>query len=183
MKELLSKNWWKFVVRGVCAILFGVLAFAWPGITLLTLVILFGVFVLIEGIFSIIIAISIRKTLEDWWVLLLKGLAGVGIGFITYFAPGVTAVALILYIAVWSLVTGVLELVVAIRLRKVVQGEFWLVLSGIASIVFSFLLLARPGVGALSILWIIAIYAIIFGILLVALGLKLRGLKSKMAEA
>lgn len=183
MIELLSKNWWKFVARGVCAIVFGVLAFAWPGITLLTLVILFGVFALIDGIFSIITAISMRKTMEDWWVLLLKGLAGISIGLITYFAPGVTAFALILYIAVWSLVTGVLELVVAIRLRKVVQGEFWLILSGIASIAFAFLLLARPGVGALSILWIIAIYAIIFGILLVALGFKLRGLKSKRAEA
>ncbi len=166
MIELLSKNWWKFVARGVCAIVFGVLAFAWPGITLLTLVILFGVFALIDGIFSIITAISMRETMEDWWVLLLRGLAGVGIGLITYLAPGVTAFVLILYIAVWSLVTGVLELVVAIRLRKVVQGEFWLILSGIASIAFAFLLLARPGVGALSILWIIAIYAVIFGILL-----------------
>jgi uncharacterized membrane protein HdeD (DUF308 family) len=115
-------------------------------------VILFGIFALIDGIFSIITAISMQETMEDWWVLLLRGLAGVGIGLITYLAPGVTAFVLILYIAVWSLITGVLELVVAIRLRKVVQGEFWLILSGIASTAFAFLLLARPGVGALSIL-------------------------------
>jgi uncharacterized membrane protein HdeD (DUF308 family) len=174
MVEILSRYWWAFVVRGILAILFGILACAWPGITIVTLVILFGAYILIDGILLIVKAIAHWSGKEDRWFLLLQGLLGVGIGIITLVAPGVTAVVLILYIAAWSLATGVLEIAAAVRLRMEIKGEGWMMVGGIASILFALLLMLFPGAGALGLLWLIAAYAIIFGVALVILGFKLR---------
>jgi uncharacterized membrane protein HdeD (DUF308 family) len=179
MLEMLSRYWWAFVVRGIFAILFGILAYAWPGITLATLIIFFGAYVLIDGILLVIKTIGKWGERDDRWLLLLEGLLGIGIGVITFVAPGITAVALIFFIAAWSLATGVLEIATAIRLRKEIRGEGWMILSGIASIVFAILVMFFPGVGALGLLWLIAAYAIIFGVLLVILGLRLRGHRSR----
>jgi uncharacterized membrane protein HdeD (DUF308 family) len=179
MLEMLSRYWWVFVVRGIFAILFGILAYAWPGITLATLIIFFGAYVLIDGILLVIKTIGKWGERDDRWLLLLEGLLGIGIGVITFVAPGITAVALIFFIAAWSLATGVLEIATAIRLRKEIRGEGWMILSGIASIVFAILVMFFPGVGALGLLWLIAAYAIIFGVLLVILGLRLRGHRSR----
>jgi uncharacterized membrane protein HdeD (DUF308 family) len=179
MLEMLSRYWWAFVVRGIFAILFGILAYAWPGITLATLVIFFGAYVLIDGILLLIKTIGNWSERGDRWLLLLEGLLGIGIGVITLVAPGITAVVLIFYIAAWSLATGVLEIAAAIRLRKEIQGEGWMILSGIASIVFAILVMFFPGVGALGLLWLIAAYAIIFGVMLVILGFRLRGHRSR----
>jgi uncharacterized membrane protein HdeD (DUF308 family) len=175
MLDVLSRYWWAYVARGIVAILFGILAYAWPGITLATLIIFFGAFAFLDGIFLIIKTIGNWGGREDRWLLLLEGLLGIGIGLLTFVAPGVTTLVLVFYIAVWSLSTGVLEIATAIRLRKEIQGEGWLILSGIASIIFALLLMVFPGVGALGLIWLIALYAIIFGILLLALGFKLRG--------
>jgi uncharacterized membrane protein HdeD (DUF308 family) len=183
MLEMLSRYWWAFVVRGIFAILFGILAYAWPGITLATLIILFGAYVLIDGILLVIKTIGKWAERDDRWLLLLEGLLGIGIGVITFVAPGITAVALIFFIAAWSLATGVLEIAVAIRLRKEIQGEGWMILSGIASIVFAVLVMFFPGAGALGLLWLIAAYAIIFGVMLVILGIKLRGHRSRSKGA
>jgi uncharacterized membrane protein HdeD (DUF308 family) len=183
MLEILSRYWWAFVVRGIFAILFGILAYAWPGITLATLVIFFGAYVLIDGILLVIKTIGKWAERDDRWLLLLWGLLGIGIGVITLVAPGITAVALIFYIAAWSLATGVLEIAAAIRLRKEIQGEGWMFLSGIASIVFAVLVMFFPGAGALALLWLIAAYAIIFGVMLVILGIKLRGHRSRSMGA
>jgi uncharacterized membrane protein HdeD (DUF308 family) len=174
MLEILSKYWWLLVLRGLLAILFGVLAYAWPGITIATLVLFFGAFALVSGIFAVIAAFAGRKAHEDWWVLLLEGLLGILVGVLTWRAPGITALALVLYIAAWALVTGVLEIVAAIRLRKQIQGEFWLALSGLLSVAFGALLLFSPGAGALALLWIIAAYAIVFGVVLILLGFRVR---------
>jgi uncharacterized membrane protein HdeD (DUF308 family) len=179
MLEMLSRYWWAFVVRGIVAILFGILAYVWPGITLATLIILFGAFAFVDGIFLIIKTIGKWGERDDRWLLLLEGLLGIGIGVITFVAPGITAVALIFFIAAWSLATGVLEIAAAIRLRKEIQGEGWMVLSGIASIVFAVLVMFFPGAGALGLVWLIAAYAIIFGVMLVILGIKLRGHRSR----
>jgi uncharacterized membrane protein HdeD (DUF308 family) len=184
MLEMLSHYWWAFVVRGIFAILFGILAYAWPGITLATLIIFFGAYVLIDGILLAIKTIGKWGERDDRWLLLLEGLLGIGTGVITFVAPGITAVALIFFIAAWSLATGVLEIAAAIRLRKEIQGEGWMILSGIASIVFAVLVMFFPGAGALGLLWLIAAYAIIFGVMLVILGIKLRGNRprSKIAQ-
>ena len=112
---------------------------------------------------------------RNWWVRLLEGLVGVGVGFLTFFAPGVTALALLFYIAIWAIATGVLETVAAIRLRKEIEGERLLLLGGLASAMFGVLLIARPGAGALALLWLIAAYAVVFGVVLVVLAFKARG--------
>ena len=175
MLDVLSRYWWAYVVRGIVAILFGILAYAWPGITLATLIIFFGAFAFVDGIFLIIKTIGNWGGREDRWLLLLEGLLGIGIGLLAFLAPGVTTLVLVFYIAVWSLSTGVLEIATAIRLRKEIQGEGWMILSGIASIIFALLLMVFPGVGALGLIWLIALYAIIFGVMLILLGFKLRG--------
>ena len=174
MLDVLSRYWWVYVVRGILAILFGILAYAWPGITLATIIILFGAYVFVDGIFLIIKTIGNWGDRDDRWLLLLEGLLGIGIGLLAFIAPGVTTFALVFYIAVWSLATGVLEIATAIRLRKEIQGEGWMILSGIASILFALLLMVFPGAGALGLIWLIAVYAIIFGVLLILLGFKLR---------
>ncbi len=174
LAEALSRNWWLLLLRGLCAIAFGVLAYMWPGATLATLVLFFGAYALVDGIIGCVLAVSGRKERADWWVLLLWGLMGIAVGILTFVAPGLTALGLVIYIAAWAVVTGVTQIVAAVRLRKVIKGEWLLILVGVVSVLFGFLLMAQPGAGALSLLWIIAAYAIVFGILLVLLAFKVR---------
>jgi uncharacterized membrane protein HdeD (DUF308 family) len=175
--ELLSRYWWVLLIRGLAAILFGVLAFAWPGLTLASLVIVFGAYALVDGVFAIAGAIR-GGGRQPWWLLLLEGLVGVGIGVLTLFAPQVTALALLFYIAIWAVATGVLQIAAAIALREEIQGEWLLGLGGLASVVFGALLVARPGAGALAVLWLIGAWALVFGATLVVLSLKARRLRS-----
>jgi uncharacterized membrane protein HdeD (DUF308 family) len=177
MGAKLARFWWLFIIRGVAAIIFGLLALAWPGITLAVLIILFGAYAFVDGVFALMHAISGRDATESVWVLLLEGLIGIGVGLITFFEPAITGIILLFYIAAWSLTTGVLEIVGAINLRQRVSGEFWMLLSGIASIIFALILLIHPGVGALAVVWVIGAYAMVFGVILVALGLRLRSAK------
>ena len=161
-------------MRGVAAILFGVMIWLMPGISLVLLVSLFGTFVFVDGILGIWIAISGRKEYENWWELLLWGLVDIGIGVLTFVAPGTTAMVLVLFIAVWAIATGVLEIVIAIRLRREIKGEWLLILGGLASVVLGILLMLQPGTGALALVWLIGTYAIIFGLLLAILAFKMR---------
>jgi uncharacterized membrane protein HdeD (DUF308 family) len=174
MLEGLTRYWWAFVARGLFAIALGVLTYVWPTISLTALIIVFGAYALADGFFLVVKAIGNWAALDDRWLLLFEGLLGIGIGAITLLAPGVTAIALLFYIAGWSLSTGFLEVAGAIRLRKEIKGEAWWILSGIASIVFAILLMVFPGVGILSLLWLLGVYAIIFGLILIALGLRIR---------
>jgi uncharacterized membrane protein HdeD (DUF308 family) len=174
LAAILSRNWWVLLLRGIVAIVFGVLTWLLPGISLAALVLLFGAYSMVDGILGAWTAIAGRKEHEHWWVLLLEGLVGIGVGILTLFAPGVTALALLFYIAIWAIATGVLEIVAAIRLRKEIEGEWLLVLGGLASVAFGVLLMARPGAGALAVLWIIAAYAVVFGVILVVLAFKAR---------
>ena len=183
MFDLLSRYWWIVALRGAIAVIFGMLAFIWPEITLETLILFFGAYVLMDGIFSIIHAIGGWKERDDRWLLLLEGLLGVGVGISTYRAPGITATGLLLYIAAWSLAMGILKIAAAIRLRKVIEREWWLASSGIASVLLAMLLMWFPAAGALGFLWLIASYAFIFGVILLAVGFKLRWLSVRKKEA
>ncbi|NPV07690.1 MAG: HdeD family acid-resistance protein [Anaerolineae bacterium] len=182
LATILSRNWWVLLLRGLAAILFGIAAFVWPGATVATLVLLFGSFALVDGILEVWTAIAGRKEYQDWWVLLLRGLVGVGVGILTLVLPGVTAMALLFYIAIWAIATGVLEIATAIKLRREIAGEWLLIFEGLASVAFGVLLMARPGAGALAVVWLIAIYAVVFGILLVVLAFRVRALSGQLSR-
>jgi uncharacterized membrane protein HdeD (DUF308 family) len=171
---ILRRTWWLLLLRGLMAIAFGVLSWVQPGISLAALVMLFGVYALIDGVAGVWASLAGRKDDGHWWVLLLWGLVGVGVGTLTLLAPGITALALLFYIALWAVATGVLQIVAAVRLRKEIEGEWMLGLGGLASVAFGLVLMARPMAGAVALLWIIATYAIFFGLLLVVLAFKAR---------
>ncbi len=169
----LASNWWLEVLRGVAAIIFGILAFAWPGITLLTLVLFWGAFALVDGVLAIIAAVKGGNPMPRWW-LAIVGIAGLAAGALTFLMPGLTALVLVTFIAVWAIVLGVMEIVGAIKLRKEIQGEWLLILNGAISVLFGLVLLWRPVTGLIALVWIIGAYAIILGVIYVMFGLKLR---------
>jgi uncharacterized membrane protein HdeD (DUF308 family) len=172
--ETLARNWWLVLLRGIAGIIFGVLTFLWPSLSLTVLVIVFGAYAFADGVLAIISAIRWRGETERWWLILLEGLAGVAAGVITFFWPAITALALLYIIAAWALVTGALEIAAAIKLRKIITGEWLLVLSGVASIALGVLLALFPGPGALALVFWIGAFAIVSGALLIALAFKLR---------
>jgi len=174
MIEGLASRWWALLLRGLFAILFGVCAIAWPGLTLTWLALLFGAYCLVDGIFAIVAAITAPSGAPRWMILLLEGIVSVIVGAMTFAWPGMTAMVLLWFIAAWAIITGVLEIVTAIRLRKVITNEWLLILGGLISIAFGVVLFARPLSGALAVVWLIGIYAIIFGVMLVGLSLRLR---------
>jgi len=179
---ILSGNWWSLLLRGLLAIAFGLLTWFRPGISLAALVLMFGIFALADGLLGIWTAFAGRRENEQWWVLLLWGLVSAGIGVITFVAPGVTTIALLFYIAIWAIAIGVLQIIAAVRLRREIQGEWLLGLAGVAAVVFGVLLIVHPGEGALTVLWLIGAYAVLAGILLVVLSLKLRSLHGKVGD-
>jgi uncharacterized membrane protein HdeD (DUF308 family) len=168
-----ASRWWTLAVRGIAAILFGILTFISPGLSLFALVILFGAWALADGVFNLVMALRTRKG-ERWGWLVLEGVTSILVGILTFFWPGITALSLLFLIGAWSVVTGIAEVVAAVRLRKVIQGEWLLGLSGVLSIVFGLLLFAFPGAGALAVIVWIGAYSIVFGALLVALAFRLR---------
>jgi uncharacterized membrane protein HdeD (DUF308 family) len=174
--DTLKRHWWVPVLRGVVAIIFGMMAFVYPGLTVAVLVLLFGAWVLVDGIFRIVGAIGHRSSDPDWGWQLVIGILGIIIGFLTFHAPGVTALALVIYIAAWALMIGVSEIVVAIKLRQEIKGEWFLILMGILSILFAIMLLWNPLPGALALVWLIGSYAIVFGVLGIIFGFRLRSL-------
>ncbi len=181
--EILSRKWWLLMLRGALAVAFGVLAWTQPGVTLAVLVTFFGIYVLADGVLGVWAAVTGHKDLDHWILLLMWGLVGVGVGIMTFVAPGVTAVALLFYIAIWAVTTGVLQIVAAIRLRKEVEGEWLLVLGGLVSVAFGVMLMSRPGAGVLAVLWIIGTYAVIFGVILMLLAFKVRSFGKKLVAA
>ena len=176
----LARSWWVFVLRGVVAILFGVLAFVRPGTTLEALVLLFAFWALFDGVFSLISSIGAAEAHEPWWPLVLIGLLGIAAGLVTLRWPQITALALLFVIAYWSILRGILEIAGAIRLRNLIHGEGWLILGGIASIAFGVLVVIYPGSGALAVIWLIGLYAVIFGIAQLMLGFRLKGVAGEL---
>lgn len=176
MLRLLSRHWWVLALRGLLAVVFGLLALIWPTSTVRVLVILFGVYALVDGLFSLYSALVNRRRRGGWWLLLVEAVAGVGVGILAFVWPQITALAFLYLIAAWAIVTGVLELVAAFQLRRQVEGEWVLALAGIVSIALGLLLALRPGSGLVAVVWFVGAYAIVFGILLIVLGFRLRGL-------
>lgn len=174
----LSEKWWALAIRGVVALIFGILAFVWPKITLFTLVILFAAYAVTDGVFALVAAFSRRASRTEpgtrWWALVIEGILGIGAGIVALWLPGITALFLLYIIAFWAILTGVAEIVTAVRLRREISGEWLMALSGVASALFGVLLLLFPGSGALAVVWLIGAYAIIFGVLLLTLSLRLR---------
>ncbi len=170
----LASRWWVLLLRGIAAILFGVLAFVWPGLTLVTLVLLYGAFALVDGVLSLIAAFTGGvKPAPAWW-LVVVGLLGIAAGIVTFMWPGITAILLVVFIGAWALVHGIFEIIGAIQLRKEIDNEWMLILGGVLSVLFGVVVLIAPGAGALGLVWIIAAYSILFGITFVALALRLR---------
>ncbi|PYK53525.1 MAG: hypothetical protein DME48_11420 [Verrucomicrobia bacterium] len=174
--ETLRRHWWVPVIRGIAAIAFGIVAFVYPGLTIATLVLFFGAWVLIDGIFRIVGAIGHRASDSDWGWQLVIGLLGIVVGLLTFHAPQITALALVIYIAAWALMIGASEIAAAVKLRREIKGEWFLILMGLASIVFAVLLLWNPVAGAAAVIWLIAWYAVVLGVLAIFFGFRLRTL-------
>jgi uncharacterized membrane protein HdeD (DUF308 family) len=172
----LSRNWWVVLLRGLAAIGFGIITFMAPAISLAAVVLLWGAYAFADGVLALVSAIRRRGESDRWWLFLVEGLVGIAAGVLTFIWPGITAIALLYLIAAWALVTGVLEIAAAIRLRKVIAHEWLLALSGIASLGFGILLVLFPGAGALAVVLWIGAYTLVFGALLVALAFRLRSL-------
>jgi uncharacterized membrane protein HdeD (DUF308 family) len=170
----LAKNWWVFLIRGVLAVIFGVATWFFPATAFLSLVIVFGAFALVDGIFAIVLAFTSNAKSENWWWLILEGIVGIFVGVLTVVQPVAMGDAWLVLIAAWAVVTGVFEIITAIRLRKVIEGELWLILSGLASVAFGVLVFVYPQLGAVAIGVIVGVYALIFGIFLIMLALRLR---------
>ena len=173
MLHALADNWWLILLKGICAIIFGLLALAWPGVTVLTLVLLYGAFALVEGVLALAAAVKGDSPAPRWW-LAAVGLIGIVAGALTFLWPGITALVLLFLIAAWAVATGIMEIVGAIRLRKEIDDEWYLILSGVVSVLFGIGVMMAPGAGALALLWVIGIYAVVMGAIMVALAFRLK---------
>jgi len=183
MAKTLSQNWWLVALRGVLAILFGVGAFVWPAITLLTLLVMFGIYAIIDGLVTAGTGLARTKDSPRWWAFLLEGLISIAAGVAVLIWPGLATLVLIYMIASWAVITGVLEIAAAIRLRHEITNEWFLGLGGLVSIGLGVLLFLQPAAGGLAVVWIIGAYALIFGVLLVILGFRLRNWKAPDTRA
>jgi len=169
----LAKNWWMLLLRGIAAVIFGVLALAWHGLTLLTLILVYGAFTLTDGVLAIIAAITGGAPAPRWW-LAVVGLLGIATGLLMFTMPGLTGLVLLYFIAGWAIATGVFQIVGAINLRKEIDNEWFLILGGIVSVLFGVGVMMAPGAGALALLWVIGIYAVFIGVMFIALAFRLK---------
>lgn len=173
MVHALAKNWWLLLLRGIAAIIFGLLAFGWPGLTLVTLILLYGAYALVDGVLAIIAAITGGVPGSRWW-LAIVGLLGIAAGLVTFLTPGLTALVLLFFIAGWAIVTGVFEIIGAIKLRQEIDNEWLLILGGIISVLFGVGMMLAPGAGALALVWVIGAYSVVMGVIFVALAFRLK---------
>ncbi|HEY2589900.1 MAG TPA: HdeD family acid-resistance protein [Tepidisphaeraceae bacterium] len=180
MMSTLARNWWLVLLRGLCAILFGILAFTWPGLTLLTLALMWGIYAIADGITALTLAVAGRRIGPPAWWLILTGVLGILAGIIAIVHPGLAITVLLLFIGFWAIARGIMEIVAAIALRREVANEFLLLLSGLISILFGILLVARPGTGALALVWLVGTLAIVYGVFEIGLAFRLRQLKGRL---
>jgi uncharacterized membrane protein HdeD (DUF308 family) len=174
------RHWWALGVRGLAAVIFGILAFVWPGITLAVLVLLFGAYALIDGVLALVSAV--RSQGEHLWALLVEGIVGIVAGLAAFAVPGLTTLVLLFIIAIWAILKGILDVVSAMRLRKVIANEWSWIAGGVLSVIFGLILLTAPGAGALALVWVIGVYAILYGISLIALAWRVRELGERAAD-
>jgi uncharacterized membrane protein HdeD (DUF308 family) len=178
MLAFLARNWWALALRGALAVLFGVMAWIWPDLTVRVLVLLFGAYALVDGVFALYAAFT--GAADRRWALLFEAVVGIGAGIVTFVWPDLTALTLLYIIASWAVITGLFEIVAAVQLRREIEGEVFLALGGLLSILFGVLLFVFPGEGAVALAWLIGAYAVVFGVALIALGLRLRGLADRL---
>jgi uncharacterized membrane protein HdeD (DUF308 family) len=181
MLGLVARDWWAFAIRGVAAIAFGVLAFIWPEATLSVLVLLFGAYVLIDGV-SMLIALARGDALarRHAWAVGIIGVLGIVAGVVTFAWPGLTAMSLLYLVAFWAIATGTFEVIGAVALRRELDGEIWMALGGVASIVFGALLIAFPSDGLISLVWLVGLWAIVFGVSNLSLAYRLHQISAAL---
>jgi uncharacterized membrane protein HdeD (DUF308 family) len=182
MNELLARSWWVLLALGILSLVFAVLAVVWPGLTLLALVALFAAYALVGGVMWVIGAVRHRTRNADWWLVLLLGLVSIAAGIAAIFYPQLTALALVLVMAAYALMIGVLEIWAAIRLRREIRGEWLMILAGIVSIAFGVLVFLFPGAGALALVWLISLHAALTGALLLTLAFRARSWSRQIAR-
>lgn len=175
--EAFAKNWWVLLIRGILAVMFGVMAFALPGLTIVALVLLYGAYALADGITALFVGGKSRA----WW-LVLVGVLGVVVGLYAFSYPGITAVALLYLIAVWAIARGCFEILAAIQLRKEISNEWTLIAGGIISILLGAVLFVNPAAGAVAMIWVIGAYALFFGLMMIVLAFRLRGLPGRFEK-
>jgi len=173
----LASYWWLLLIRGILAVLFGLMAFGWPALTLVTLILLYGAYALVDGVTAIWVGASSRA-----WGLLFFGILGVIVGIYAFFFPGITAILLLYMIAAWSFVRGIFEIITAIQLRKEIRNEWALILSGVIAILFGIVLVVNPGAGALAMVLVIGAFAFAFGVMMIILAFRVRGLPKRMGQ-
>ena len=181
MLGLVSRDWWVFAIRGTAAIVFGILAFIWPGATLAALVLLFGAYVLIDGV-ALLVALIRGDALarRHAWAVGIMGVLGIVAGVVTFGWPGLTALSLLYLVAVWAIAMGTFQVIAAIALRREIDGEFWMALGGVASIAFGAFLVAFPGAGLLSLVWLVGIWSVVFGVSSLGLAYRLHDLAAAL---
>lgn len=177
MLNLVARDWWVYMVRGVAAILFGILALVWPGLTLAVLVLLFGAFAFVDGI-SLLVALARGDVLarRHAWVTGLMGVLGIAASVVTLLWPGITALTLLYLVAIWAITMGILQIAAAIEFRREIRGEIWTVFGGVLSIVVGSLLVVFPGTGLLSLVWLVGFWAVVFGASSLGLAFRLHGI-------
>jgi uncharacterized membrane protein HdeD (DUF308 family) len=180
--EDLSRNWGWVALRGVIAVLFGVFAFIAPASTLAVLILFWGAFAFVDGVLALVAAFKVRDQGRPFWPLLIAGLIGIAAGGATFVWPGMTALVLIMFIGAWAFVMGIFQMLAAIRLRREIEHEWLLVFSGALSVLFGLFVLFQPATGALALIWAIGAYAIVFGVLLIGLAFKLKGVAARPAR-
>lgn len=176
MLEQMARHWWTLTLRGALAILFAIVVFVSPLGAGLILVLFFGAYALVDGVLALIAAARLSHADENWQPLIIEGVLGILFGIIAFADPAAMAIALVYVAAAWAILTGILEIVAAVRLRRAIADEFWLILTGIVSLIFGIVLLANPLVGFGALAWLLGAYALLFGLLLIALSLRLRGI-------
>lgn len=176
----LAHQWWLVLLRGLCAILFGILAFAWPGLTLLALAIMWGVYAIADGITALTMAGAGRRHGSPGWWLVLEGVLGIIAGVIAVIHPKLAIFVLLLCVGIWAIIRGISEIIAAFGLRREVRNEWMLLLSGVVSVLFGIVLIARPMTGALAVVWAIGALSIVYGAFMISLSLRLRGMKANI---
>ncbi|MEN5113950.1 HdeD family acid-resistance protein [Brevundimonas diminuta] len=175
VKSALHRSWWLLLLRGIAAVAFGVLTFIWPQISLVSLILVYGIYTLVDGVLALIAAIRGGGFAPRWW-LALGGVISILAAGVAFAWPGLTALVLVYLIGFWSILRGVLEIVGAIRLRNEIANEWSLGAAGALSVIFGLILVFMPGAGALGLLWLIAAWAVLFGLLLIWVAFKVRTL-------
>ncbi|MEU8246017.1 HdeD family acid-resistance protein [Nonomuraea sp. NPDC048916] len=172
--EQIARTWWLVLIRGIAALIFGILALVWPGITLLVLVIFFGAYAIVNGVFSLFAGFRHDAKSRAW--LIISGVLGILAGIVAFVWPGITSLALLYVVAFWAIFTGVAEIVAGVQLRETIDNEWMLIVGGALSVIFGIILLIWPGAGLLALVWLVGVFAILYGIAMAILAFRVKKL-------